>query len=212
MNNNPFERSLKTTWTLIAIVMFVPVAFIFVMVKFTIGGTSAILIPAYVCIFLVFAFMCSAPVIQLMTKYTDSGIEQPSFWGSKFLHWQDVQEIRNITTSEIILVGSDAKISANLILFKNPQGFLSEIRLRIPESAYPSENKINLEIYRRKQNDSGRSIIGALLSIILIIIVGKNIYAVIFGLLMVAFMIYEIRNWLRYRNLQSLTPPNKDTT
>jgi len=203
MNNNPFERSSKTAWILIAIVMAVPVAFIFVMVKFTIGGTSAILIPFYACICLVFALICSSPIIQLMTKYTDSGIEQPSFFGSKSLRWQDVKEIRNITTGGMLLIGSDTKINVNLFLFNNPQGLLSEIRSRIPESAYPSDNQINREIYRRKQNDAGRSIIGTLIGIVLVIVVGKNMSAVIFGLLMLAFMIYEIRNWLKYRSLQS---------
>ena len=78
-----------------------------------------------------------------------------------------------------------------------------EIRSRIPESVYPSDTEINNEIYRRKQNDARRSIIGALIALVLIIAVGKNMYALIFGLLMLAFMIYEIRNWLKYRSLQS---------
>jgi hypothetical protein len=203
MNNNPFERSPKTAWILIAIVMCVPLSFIFIMVKFTIGGTSTVLIPFYACIFLVFALICSSPIIQLMTKYTDSGVEQPSFWGSKSLRWQDVKEIRNITTDRISLVDPGTKINVNLFLFKDPQGLLSEIRLRIPESAYPSEEQINREIYRRKQSDAGRSIIGALIGIILIIAVGKNMYAIIFGLLIMVFMIYEIRNWFKYRSLQS---------
>jgi hypothetical protein len=203
MNNNPFERSPKTAWILIAIAMAVPVAFIFVMVKFTVGGTSASLIPFYAFIFLVFALICSSPIIQLITKYTDSGIEQSSFLGSKSVRWQDIKEIRNITTSVITLVGSDAEINVNLFLFKNPQGFLFEIRSRIPESAYPNESQLNREIYRRKQNDAGRSVISALIGIILIIAFGKNIYAVIFSLLILALIIYEIRNWLKYRSLQS---------
>jgi hypothetical protein len=204
MSNNPFERSPKTAWTFIAVLMFVPVTFIFVMAKFTIGGTSAILFPFYAFIFLVFALICSSPIFQLMTKYTDSGIEQPSFFGAKSLRWQDVKEIRNIATGGLILIGSETKINVNLFLFKNPQGFLSEIRSRIPESAYPSDTEINNEFYRRKQNDAARSIIGTLIAIVLIIVIGKNMSAVIIiGLLMLAFMIYEIRNWLKYRSLQS---------
>lgn len=204
MNNNPFDRSAKMAWIGIAFIMAVPVAFISIMAFMTIGGTSAILFPFYACIFLVFALICSSPIIQLKTKYTDSGIEQPSFFGSKFLHWQDVKEIRNITTSEIILVGSETKINVNLFLFKSHQGLLSEIRSRIPESAYPSDAEINKEFYRRRQNDAARSIIGTLITIVLVIVIGKNVSAVIIiGLLMLAFMIYEIRNWLKYRSLQS---------
>ena len=203
MNNNPFARSLLTAWILITVVMIVPAAFVFAMVNFTIGGTSAIFIPLYASLLLVFALICSSPVIQLMTKYTDSGIEQPSFFGTKALQWQDVKEIRNITTGGIILIGSDVKINVNLFLFKNPQGLLSEIRARIPESAYPSETQINQEINRRKQNDAGRSAIVAFICIVLTIVVGKNVYALILSLMMAAWMIYEIRNWLKYRGPQS---------
>jgi hypothetical protein len=203
MNNNPFERSSSLVWALTTIMMVVAFAFIFIIVKSTIGGTSAICFPIYAGIFLFFAYICYLPIIQLMTKYTDSGIEQPSIFGSKFLRWQDVKEIRNITTGGMVLVGSETKINVNLFLFKNPQGLMSEIRSRIPETIYPSDAEINKEIYRRKQNDAGRSIIGTLIAIVLIIAVGKNTFAIIFGLLMVAFLVYEIRNWLKYKSLQS---------
>ena len=203
MKNNPFERSSFLVLALTTIVMVVAVAFIFIIVKSTIGGTSIICLPIYAGIFLFFAYICYLPIVQLMTKYTDSGIEQSSFFGSRSLRWQDVKEIRNITTGGIILISSDTKINVNLFLFKSPQDLLFEIRSRIPESVYPSDTEINNEIYRRKQNDVRRSIIGALIALVLIIAVGKNMYALIFGLLMLAFMIYEIRNWLKYRSLQS---------
>jgi len=204
MNNHPFERSSSLVWVLTTIMMVVAFALIFIVAKSTISGTSAICFPIYAGIFLFFAYICYLPIIQLMTKYTDSGIEQPSIFGSKFLRWQDVKEIRNITTGGIILVGSETKINVNLFLFKNPQGFLSEIRSRIPESIYPSDTEINNEIYRRKQNDAVRSIIGTLIVIVMVIGIGKNMSAVIIiSLLMLAFMIYEILNWLKYRSLQS---------
>ena len=204
MNNNPFERSPSLVWVLTTSMMVVAFAFIFIIAKSTIGGTSAICFPIYAGIFLFFAYIGYLPIIQLMTKYTDSGIEQPSIFGSKFLLWQDVKEIRNLTAGGMILIGSETKVNVNLFLFKNPQGLLSEIRSRIPESAYPSDTEINNEIYRRKQNDAGRSIIGALIAIVLVIATGKNISAVIIiGLLILAFLIYEILNWLKYRSLQS---------
>ncbi len=210
MKYSPFERSTKMVWIGITIIMAVPVAFISVMAFMTISGTSVFCFPFYISIFLFFALICSEPIFQLKTKYTDSGIEQPSLFGYKFLYWQDVIEIRDITTGRIILVGSDTKINVNILLFKNPQGLLSEIRSRISESAYPSDTEIINEIYWRKQNDAGRSIIGTLIAIVLTIVFGKNISAVIIiGLLMLAFMIYEIRNWLKYRSLQSKTQPNK---
>ena len=205
MNNNPFERSAKVAWIGIAIFIAVPVVFISIMMFTTIGGTALICLPFYIIsIFLIFALTSSSPIIQLKTKYTDGGIEQPSIWGYKFLRWEDVKEIRNITTNEIILVGSETKINVNPFLFIDPQGLLSEIRSRIPESAYPSDAEINNEIYRRKQNDAGRSIVGTLIAIALTFVIGKNMSAVIIiDLLMLAFIIYEIRNWLKYRSLQS---------
>lgn len=190
-------------WIGIAIIMAVPVAFISTMVFMTIGGTSVICLPIYIGIFLFSALICSSPIIQLKTIYADSGIEQPSFFGTKSLHWKDVEEIRNITTGSMTLVGSGTKINVNLFLYKNPQGLLAEIRSRVSETAYPSETQINREIYRRKQNEAGRSSISSFVCIILIAAFGKNIYAVIFGLLIAAFMIYEIRNWVKYRSLKS---------
>jgi hypothetical protein len=185
--NNPFERSATMVWLGIAIMMAIPVAIISISVFMTIGGTSVFCLPFYVGVFLFYALICSLPIIQLKTKYTDSGVEQPSLLGTKSLHWKDVEDIRNITTAGIILVGSGVKININLFLFENPQGLLSEIRSRIPESAYPSEDRIHREIYRRKQNDAGRLAIGALIFIGLTIAIGKNIYAVIFGLLALFF-------------------------
>jgi hypothetical protein len=203
MNNNPFERSPLTAWILIAIVMAGPVAFIFVMVKFTIGGTSTFCFPFYAGIFLFFAYFCSYPIIQLMTKYTDNGIEQPSIFGPISLSWQDVKEIRNITTGHITILGPHAKIRINLHLFNNPQNLLAEIRSRIPTHVYPSDSQIDQEIYRRKQNEAGRLAIFYFLGAILIFVVGKNVFAIIFGLLIIAFALYQIRKWLEYRRLQS---------
>jgi hypothetical protein len=203
MNNDTFERSRLMAWIGIAVVMAVPIIFIFTTAFMTIGGMSVLCLPFYAGIFIIFALFGFLPIIQLKTQYSDKGVEQPSFLGTKSLRWQDVEEVRNITSSGIILVGSDVKININLFLFKNPQGVLSEIRSRIPETAYPSEVQINREIYRRKQNDAGRLAIGALILIGIIITDGENLYAVIFGLISLVFLIYQIRNWLKYRSLQS---------
>ena len=204
MNNNPFERSNKVAWIGLTFFLAVPVAFISIMMFATIGGTALICLPFYIIIiFLFFVLTSSSPIIQMKTKCTDDGIEQPSLWGYKFLRWQDVKEIRNLTTSGITFVGSETNININPFLFKDPQGFLSEIRSRIPESAYPSDTEINNEIYRRKQNDAGSSVLGSLIALVLIIAIGENTYAVIFDLLVVAFIIYQIHNWLKYKRLQS---------
>ena len=54
MKNNPFERSSFLVLALTTIVMVVAVAFIFIIVKSTIGGTSIICLPIYAGIFLFF--------------------------------------------------------------------------------------------------------------------------------------------------------------
>lgn len=179
-----------------------PIAFIFVMVKFTIGGTSAFCFPVYAGIFLFFAYVCVLPMIQLKTKYTDSGIEQPSIFGLISLSWQDVKEIRDITTDHITILGPDTKILVNLHLFNNPQNFLAEIRSRIPAHVYPSDAEINQEIYLRKKNKAGRLTIFYFLNAILIFVVGKNVFAIIFGLLVIALALHQLRKWLEYRRLQ----------
>ncbi len=116
MKNKPFERSSSLVWAGAIIMMVIAVVSILIIAKSTIGGTSLVCFPIYAGIFLLFAYISALPIIQLMTKYTDGGIEQPSIFGSKFLRWQDVKEIRNITTGGIILVGSETKINVNLFL------------------------------------------------------------------------------------------------
>ena len=79
----------------------------------------------------------------------------------------------------------------------------SKIRSRIPEPAYLSEKQINREIYRRKQNNAGYLVLSILFFLGVFIAIGKNIYTMIFGLLALVLLVYEIRNWLKYRSLQS---------
>jgi hypothetical protein len=207
MSNDPFRRSTAIVWGAAILLMSVPVVFIWLTAESTIRekdwSPSFFVIFFFGGILLLFAYLSSLPVIQLMTKYTENGIEQPSLFGSKFLPWHDVQEIRNITTGAMILIGTDTKISINLNLFQDPHAFLSAIRSRIPEYAFPSEAQIRQEILRHKQADAGRSAIGAFIFMVVIIVIGRNVRAVMFGLLVAAFMIYEIRNWLKYRSLRS---------
>lgn len=202
--DNPFEPSVKRVWTIIAIFMAVPVGLIFVYVKFMNGGTTTPSILFYVGFILFFTFPYIPLIIQLMTKFTDSHIGQPSLFGVKILHWQEIIEIRDLTTAKIILVGSDTKINIIVFVYKFPQELLTEIRSRVPDAVFPSETQMVRDIYRRKQKNAGRSALSSFIFIVLIFIFVKNLYAVFFGVLIMAvIMIYEIRNWFKYRRPQA---------
>lgn len=203
MNNDPFQRSSTVVWIGIVILMSLPVSLVMVTGSDIISrkswSASAFIVFFYGGIFLTFAYLCSLPIVQLMMKYTDYGVEQPSILGSKFLYWHDVQEVRNITTANIVLVGSATKININPILFVNQQGFWAEIRSRIPESVFPSDAQINQEILRGKRNDSMRSALGAYIFTVLVFVVGTNVTAtIVIGLLVLAYAVIETRRWIRY--------------
>ena len=203
MDNEAFKRSSHLVWILVVFLMSIPVAFIWLTVDGGILQSNwdelkfAILIDGG--LLLSFAYLCSSPIIQLRTKYTDNGIEQPSIFGSKFLHWQDIREIRNITTGNIILVSSNTKININPNLFLDPLKLLSEIRSRVPESAYPSDAQINQEIINGKRDGAKRSAIGAYIFVILIFVIGTNVVAkIIFSLIILGYALYETRKWIKY--------------
>lgn len=204
MNKNPFQRSTSIVLILLAITLSVPVIFIGVTTQSAIISGDLMKIPGFMILFLsgilfLFCYICSIPIIQLMTKYTDNGIQQLSVTGWKFLAWNDVKEIQNITTGNIILIGSKTKIYINPFLFTNPQNLLAEIRLRIPESSYPSENQANQEIIHQKRNDARRSAIGTFIAAILIFILGKQLIpTMIFGLLIIMYALFETRRWIKY--------------
>ncbi|MFN8427880.1 MAG: hypothetical protein U0X87_16690 [Anaerolineales bacterium] len=90
---------------------------------------------------MIFGYLCSMPIIQLFMKYTDMGIEQPSIFGSKALRWDEMYEVRNITTGNIVLVGFETKININPNLFVDTQRFFAELRSRIPETVFPNETQ-----------------------------------------------------------------------
>lgn len=57
MNHNSFERSQLSVWIGIAVIMAIPIVFIFGMVFMTNDGTSAFCVPVYIGIFLFFSLV-----------------------------------------------------------------------------------------------------------------------------------------------------------
>jgi hypothetical protein len=150
-----------------------------------------------VIILVIFGFLGSGPLIQLLTKFSDEGIEQLSFPKNRFIYWRDVKEIRNFTTANIEIIGLNTKIFINPNLFRNARQLRDEIRVRIPESSFPNETQIKSEINRIKRDDSGRSAIGAFIFGIFIFLVGKDGFAIILGGLVIVYGFYEAQKWIK---------------
>ena len=203
MGNDPFQRSSFLVWIVIVILMALPVTLILLTAESVVSSSdwneSKYAFLFYGGILLLFAYLCYQPIIQLRTKYTDSGIQQSLLIGSKFIYWHDVKEVHNITTANIVLIGSDTKININPNLFVNPQSFLAEIQSRIPETVFPSDSRISQEIVRGKRNDAMRSAIGAYILTVLVFVVGTNVTAtIVIGLLALVYALFETRRWIRY--------------
>lgn len=202
MSNDPFKRSSIAVGIVVIILISFPVGLILLTGESIVfnpdWNASKFIILFYGGITLIFGYLCSIPIIQLMMKYTDMGIEQPSIFGSKALRWDEIKEVRNITTGNIVLVGSETKININPNLFVDTQRFFAELRSRIPETVFPGEAQINQEIIYRKKSDSLRSSIGAFITAILAFVVGADLIATVVGLLFMAYGLYEIRRWKNY--------------
>lgn len=204
MITDPFKRSFPAVGIAIVILMFPPAAFIFLTGESIIfnpdWNVSKFIFLFYGGIVLIFGYLCSMPIIQLFMKYTDMGIEQPSIFGSKALRWDEIKEVRNITTGNIVLVGFETKININPNLFVDTQRFFAELRSRIPETVFPNETQIQQEIIGRKRSDSLRTAIGAFVTAILVFVVGTNLVAtIIIGVLILAYGLFEIRRWNKLR-------------
>ena len=203
MITDPFKRSSLAVGVAIVILASLPVGLILLTGESIISNpdwhVSKFIILFYGGIILIFGYLGSLPINQLMMKYTDVEIEQPSIFGSKTLRWDEIKEVRNITTGNIVLVGSATKININPNLFVDTQRFFAELRSRIPETVFPGEAQINQEIIYRKRSDSLRSSIGAFIAAILAFVVGTNLIAtVVVGLLFIAYGLYEIHRWKNY--------------
>jgi|CXWL01.1.fsa_nt_gi hypothetical protein len=146
---------------------------------------------------IVCGYLCAGPITQLLTNFDDQGIEQPSFPHTKFLRWQDIQTVRNLTTSNIEVIGIKTKICINPNIYKNPRGLIQEIRLRIPESSFPDSNAIAKEILRHKRENASRAALGTILFGIFILLIGNNSVAAIMGVLMMAYGVYKIQRWVK---------------
>lgn len=203
MITDPFKRSFLAVGIAIVILVSLPVGLILLTGESIVSNpdwnVSKFIILFYGGIILIFGYLCSLPIIQLMMKYTDVEIERPSIFGSKTLRWDEIKEVRNITTGNIVLVDSDTKININPNLFVDPQKLFAELRSRIPETVFPSEAQIKREITYRKRSDSLRASIGAFIAAILVFAVGTNLIAtVVIGFLFFAYGLYEIRKWKNY--------------
>lgn len=148
-------------------------------------------------IILAIGYLASQPIIQLLTKFTDEGIEQPSLFQIKTIYWQDIQKISNITTANIEIIGPQTKINLNPNLFADHLALINELRLRVPTSAFPNDEQVLQEVKNHERNDSGRATIGAILFGVLIFIFGKGLFAYLFGLAIIGYGVFEFRKWLK---------------
>ena len=148
-------------------------------------------------ILVICGLLCAGPVVQLYTKFTDEGIEQPSFPRATSIHWRDVQAIRNIASANVEIIGSDKKIYLNPRLFKDAHKLIAEIHSRIPEAAFPTETQVRKEITHAKQNRTGFASIGAF-GLAIVLAIWKNNFAV-FSLCLLTYGLYEAQKWVKMK-------------
>jgi hypothetical protein len=100
---------------------------------------------------------CEGDVVQLLTKFTEDGIVQPSFPHSKSIRWQDIRKISGLTTNRIHISSETTKLYLSPLLFRNPREFAIEIKERIPRAAFPDATEVHQESLRHKPRvfDSG---------------------------------------------------------
>lgn len=206
MNIDPFQRSRLRGWGLVAIFVAMPLIFTCLIVKPKIVNndwdipTFAILIAGGW--FLVSAYFCYSPVVQLLTKYTHDEIVQPSLLGSKILSWRQVQEVRNLTDTGMNLVSGNLEVTINFRFFKAPQNLLAAIRSRIPLSAFPSDAKINQQNSLRKRNTAAVSAVINFLGAVYLLIYVQGLATSVLGVVFIAIAVFEVYKWIKLNRAQ----------
>jgi len=142
-------------------------------------------------------YLCIEESIQMMTRFTDEGITQPSFPRSKLIRWQDVQTIRGLSTNTIRILTSTTQISLNLISFRNPQDFIDELKVRVPTSALPSTDELALENMRSTWMRIGLGSVGFLVFSILLFYSGNRTGSLLSGIMAIIFGFYFVQTWRR---------------
>ena len=206
MNEYPFRRS--RFWGWVSVIAFVAMPLVFTGLTLRPYARSqdwnVPLLPLLMCAaaLLTFGSLSYLIVVQLLTDYGKEGIRQPSLLGSRFLAWQEVREIRNLTDGGMELVGPDVVIQINFSVFEDRRGLVEGIRSRVPASAYPDPAKRRQEEQLRRRNLLGFS---ALLNMFCAIFVLASSREWITASLAVPFLLLAIvaaRKWIKLRDLQ----------
>lgn len=143
-------------------------------------------------------YLASGVIVQLLTVFTEEGIEQPALFGKKIIFWQSVQEIRNVTTANIEINDGLTKVYLNPNIFTDAYALISELRLRVPSSAFPSQEQVFREMVKQKRSDAVRGVIGAILVGLVVFAFGKGNIRFVFGLLTVGWGTFEVWRWVKF--------------
>lgn len=82
------------------------------------------------------AYLFLIPTFDLRASFTEEGIRKSGLTGSTFIRWDDVQQAELVRLSSGALLlkvrSSTASLQVNLLVFKDPDVVLGEVRKRLP--------------------------------------------------------------------------------
>jgi hypothetical protein len=143
------------------------------------------------------SYLTLSPIIQVLTKFTDEGIQQPGLLRNKIIHWQDIQKIYNTTTDNIEIRDSKTKVQLIPSLFVNPPALRKELHLRAPASAFSTIQQVSQKVKQHKRNHLGRMALGATSVSIFIFTFGQTVVSFAIGTLLLGYGIFEFEKWLK---------------
>jgi len=147
------------------------------------------------------AYLCSEPLVQLRTRFTDEGIIRQRWFQPHSMRWQDVQEVDDSFVNNVKVVSETHTISINLYLFKEPSEVLQIIKTRVRPEAVLSDEQIAQRIFLYHLDDARQRFLLLTPSGLSIGIVGFFFWApaVALGCLAIISGLVDGYRWMRLR-------------
>jgi len=142
------------------------------------------------------AWKCYRPLVQLGTKFSQAGIEQPSLRGWKSIGWQEVQAVTGLAGDEIVLTGPADTIRLELIYYKHQKALVQAVQARLPANVTPGKAQLERETLQYKRSKAASAVLGSLLLAAVALLVDHRAVRVM-GLLLVLAAAWLAWLWFR---------------
>jgi len=142
------------------------------------------------------AWKCYRPLVQLGTKFSQAGIEQPSLWGWKSIGWQEAQAVTGLAGDEIVLTGPADTIRLDLTYYKHRKALVQAIQARLPTNVAPGKAQLERETLQYRRSRAVSAVLGALILAAVALLVDHWVVRVM-GLLLVLAAAWLAWLWFR---------------